>query len=203
MDARDWDERYGDADLVWSVGPNRSVAELTADLTPGRALDVAAGEGRNALWLAERGWHVTAIDFSQVAVERGRRLARDRDVVVDWRVADVTRAPFEEGGYELVVVSYLHLPRAELADVHARAARAVAPGGTLVIVGHDVTNLEEGHGGPQDRDVLIAPDEVAADLARTGIDVVEAGRVTRAVDTEDGPRTAIDCVVVARRAPST
>lgn len=199
MDASDWDDRYADADLVWSAGPNRFVVEETSGLTPGTALDLAAGEGRNALWLAERGWHVTALDFSRVAVERGSRLAADRDLRVEWQVADATSAPFDARSYDLVLVAYLHLPRPALGDVHARAARAVAPGGTLVIVGHDRRNLDEGHGGPQDATVLLDADEVAGDLAQSGLDVVKAERVVREVETDDGVRTALDTLVVARR----
>ncbi|MFL6133228.1 MAG: class I SAM-dependent methyltransferase, partial [Nocardioidaceae bacterium] len=72
MDARAWDERYAASELIWSATPNRFVeAELTS-LPPGRAVDLAAGEGRNALWLADRGWHVTAVDFSLAGLDKGR-----------------------------------------------------------------------------------------------------------------------------------
>lgn len=199
MDARDWDERYGASDLVWTAGPNRFVEEHTAGLEPGSALDVAAGEGRNALWLAQRGWDVTALDFSEVAVERGRRLARERGVEVDLRVADVTVEPFGDRGYDLALVSYLHLPHERLADVHRRAAAAVGAGGTLLIVGHDRTNIERGHGGPQDPGVLLDPGELVDELDGSGLDVLQAGRVTRVVETGDGERTAIDTLLVARR----
>lgn len=202
MDAREWDERYRGSDLVWSAGPNRFVAERTEDLPPGRALDLAAGEGRNAIWLAQRGWSVTAIDFSDVAVERGRRIARERGVDVDWRVADVTVAPLADRGYDLVLVSYLQLPREDRSAVHLRAAGAVAAGGTLLVVGHDRTNLDRGYGGPQDPAVLLDAVEVLDVLDGSGLDVVEAGRVHRTVETEEGERTAIDTLVVVRRPAS-
>ena len=89
MDAARWDERYAATDLLWSAEPNRFVAENLADLPPGRALDLAAGEGRNAIWLARRGWDVTAADFSQVALDRGRRIAGE--TTVRWVCADATR----------------------------------------------------------------------------------------------------------------
>lgn len=199
MDAADWDDRYRGAELVWTVEPNRFVEEQTAGLSPGTALDLAAGEGRNALWLAEQGWEVTAIDFSEVAIDRGRRFAEERGVEVDWQVADVTTVSYGEAAYDLVVVSYLQLPRELLSDVHARAAAAVAPGGTLVIVGHDRTNLAHGYGGPQDLGVLIDPDETVSHIRGAGLEVVQAGRVTRPVDTDAGHRNAIDALVVARR----
>ena len=99
MDARAWDERYAASELVWSATPNQFVAAELADLDPGRALDLAAGEGRNALWLADRGWQVTAVDFSQVALDKGRALqARHEhgsDLQVDWVRADALT--FEPG----------------------------------------------------------------------------------------------------------
>lgn len=199
MDARDWDARYRGSHLVWSDGPNRFVEAHTAELTPGTALDVAAGEGRNALWLAERGWRVTAIDFSEVAVQRGRKLAAERGLDLTWRVADVTTMELGKQRYDLVVVSYLHLPLDQLAGVHRRAATAVAPGGTLVVVGHDRTNLDHGHGGPQDPQLLLEPAEVAGRLADVGLEVELARRVTRPVETDAGQRSAIDTLVVARR----
>lgn len=199
MDAKDWDARYRGSDLVWPDGPNRFVEEHTAELTPGTVLDVAAGEGRNALWLAERGWRVTAVDFSEVAVQRGRKLAAERGLELTWRVADVTTMDLGTGRHDLVVVSYLHLPPDELADVHRRSAVAVAPGGTLVVVGHDRTNLDHGHGGPQDPELLLDPKEVAGRLADVGLEVELARRVTRPVETEAGQRSAIDTLVVARR----
>src|SRR5690606_39971361 len=89
MDSKAWDERYRATGLVWGAGPNRFVVEQTEGLAHGRALDLAAGEGRNAVWLAERGWRVTAVDFSPVAVERGRRIAAERGADVEWAAADV------------------------------------------------------------------------------------------------------------------
>ena len=89
MDARAWDDRYAASELVWSREPNQFVAAELADLPPGRAVDLAAGEGRNAIWLASRGWSATAVDFSQVALDKGARLAGDLDVT--WVCADATR----------------------------------------------------------------------------------------------------------------
>ena len=87
MDAKAWDERYADSELVWSVEPNQFVAAECADLPPGRALDLAAGEGRNSIWLARRGWDVTAVDFSQAGLDKGRRLAGELEI--EWVCGDV------------------------------------------------------------------------------------------------------------------
>jgi SAM-dependent methyltransferase len=200
VDASDWDERYAGREPVWSRGPNVFVERITSDLEPGHALDLAAGEGRNALWLASRGWTVEAVDFSREAIERGRAWAAETDVHgVRWVVADVLAHPVEARGYDLVLLSYLHLPRPEQLTVTRKAASAVAPGGMLLIVGHDPTNLTDGHGGPQEPEVLHGPEDYTAFLDATGLEVERAEHVTREVETEDGTATAIDALVVARR----
>lgn len=193
MDAAAWDHRYASAELVWTAEPNRFVAAELSDLPPGRALDLAAGEGRNAIWLAGRGWQVTALDFSAVAIDKGRLLAEQAGVTVDWVVADVlTYRP--AGGYDLVLVAYLHLPPAQRTVLWATAVTAVAPGGVLLAVGHDITNIADGTGGPQDPTLLYDPDGVAAHL--DGLSIDRAERVHRPV--QDG-RSAIDTLVRAHR----
>jgi SAM-dependent methyltransferase len=190
MDAETWDERYAASDLVWSAEPNTFVVSLTGDLPVGTAIDLGAGEGRNALWLAEQGWQVTAVDFSSVAVERGR--ARPGGDLVDWQVADVTTyEPADR--FDLVLVCYLHLPRHVMRRVLQHAASWVGPGGHLVVVAHAARNLVEGVGGPQDRDRL--PDEELLAEAAADLVVERLEEVDR--DTPDG--TAIDIVLRARR----
>ncbi|MEV4708528.1 class I SAM-dependent methyltransferase [Actinoplanes sp. NPDC049316] len=191
----EWDQRYSAKDLVWGAGPNHFVVREFTGMPPGRALDLAAGEGRNALWLAEQGWQVLALDFSRVAVERGRRLAAERGVDVNWVVADVLSAHLPDGGFDGVLVAYLHLPAPRRAAVLARAAAALAPGGTLLVVGHDRSNLGDGVGGPQDPDVLYTPDEIVAALP--GLTIRRAETALRPVDGSAVP--ARDTVVVATR----
>ncbi|MFO1536827.1 MAG: class I SAM-dependent methyltransferase [Actinomycetota bacterium] len=198
MDARAWDDRYAAAPLVWSAGPNRFVEEAVTGMTPGRALDVACGEGRNALWLAALGWRATAVDFSAVAIDKGRALAAERGLAVDWVVADVTTWAPEPPGFDLVLVCYLQLPAEERATAYRRAADAVAPGGTLLVVAHDVDNIAHGHGGPQDPAVCTTPEAVVAVIG--DLTVVAAGRVHRPVPTEAGTVEAIDTLVRATRA---
>jgi 2-polyprenyl-3-methyl-5-hydroxy-6-metoxy-1,4-benzoquinol methylase len=94
---------------LWSEGPNRFVEEWLGDLRPGSVLDVACGEGRNSVWLAERGWDATGVDFSPVALERARRMADEHDVEVTWVEADVTTWE-AHATYDLVLVAYVHLP---------------------------------------------------------------------------------------------
>ncbi|WP_354643168.1 class I SAM-dependent methyltransferase [Kitasatospora camelliae] len=205
MDSHAWDDRYRTADLVWGSGPNRWVAGECADLPPGRALDLAAGEGRNGIWLAERGWRVTAVDFSRVALDRGRTLAAALPAPVSdrltWIEADLrTAVPAEEGAYDLVLVAYLHLPADQRRAVLTAAARALAPGGTLLVVGHDTTNLTEGTGGPQDPAVLFTPEDLLADLADHGLTTVAAERRHRTAGPSGDPdREAVDALVRLHR----
>jgi len=110
MDRQAWDQRYSGEDLLWRADPNRFLVAQVRDLAPGRALDVACGEGRNAVWLAEQGWTVTGVDFSQVALDKARRLADQRGVMVEWVNADVVDWEPPRAGYDLVALLYLHLP---------------------------------------------------------------------------------------------
>lgn len=199
MDRHAWNDRYAAADLVWTAEPNRTFAAETASLPPGKALDLGAGEGRNAIWLAQQGWTATAVDFSDVALAKARQLAEASDVEIDTIVADVTTYTPPTRAYDLVAVIYLHLPASQRTQVHRRAAAALNPGGTLVVLGHDTTNLTHGHGGPQDAAVLFTPDDVVSDLEPTGLTVTKAERVHRTVTTPDGDRTAIDALVTAHR----
>ena len=195
MQSQEWDQRYAGSDLVWTAEPNRFVvAELQA-LAPGRALDVAAGEGRNAVWLARRGWQVTAVDFSAVGLDKGRRLAEHAGVTVDWVCADVREYEPEPGSFQLVLIAYLQLREAELDGVLRRAAKALAPGGVLLVIGHDVTNLTEGTGGPQDPAVLHTPESIARSLGE--LTVLRSERVRRPV--AGSPRDAVDTLVRAVR----
>lgn len=193
MKAADWDARYAASELVWSAGPNRFVEEECGGLPPGRALDLGCGEGRNAVWLAGRGWRVTGADFSAVALAKGRARAEAAGVEVEWVEADVTAWDPPAGAFDLVAVVYVQLPPADRAALLGHAAAALAPGGTLLVIGHDLVNLTEGVGGPRNPEVLMTPEAVCAEIG--GLEVVRAGRVTRQVDGAE----AIDTLVRAVR----
>jgi SAM-dependent methyltransferase len=195
MDREDWDRRYDTAAFVWDVHPNRFLAEELPGAGSGRALDLACGEGRNAVWLAEQGWDVTGVDFSAVAVAKARQLAEGRGVQAEWLVEDVTVWEPPAAGFDLVVVCYLQLPEAERAAVMERARRALAPGGTFLLVAHDRSNLDRGWGGPQDPGVLPTPDEVTGALE--GLRIVRAEVVERPVEVDGETRVALDTLVRA------
>jgi SAM-dependent methyltransferase len=189
-----WDERHAAREPIESPEPDPTLVDEIGSLRPGRALDLGAGDGRNAIWLASQGWQVTAVDFSGVALDRGRALATARGVRVEWQLADLLEWSPGVSGFDLVTLFFIHLPPDERRGVYARAAAAVAPGGTLLIVGHDRTNLEVGVGGPQDPAVLFTPGEVAAELV--GFRVDQADAVRRPAVDGRGP---IDAIVRAVR----
>lgn len=199
MKGPEWDDRYRSADLVWGKAPNQFVREQCAALAVGRALDVACGEGRNALWLAELGWLVHGTDISAVAIERATSLASVLDDTVrsrlSWAVSDVTAEPPAPDSADLVLLSYVQLSSAERSALVTAAAGAVRAGGRLVLVAHDASNLTAGVGGPQDLDRLYRPDEVAALAEAAGLTVEVAETVERA--TADG--IALDTLVRAHR----
>jgi SAM-dependent methyltransferase len=196
VESQEWDDRYAGRELVWTAEPNRFVVAEVQDLAPGRALDIGAGEGRNAAWLASQGWQVTAVDFSAVGLDKGRRLAQDRGVIVDWVLADVRDYQPEPGCFQLVLIAYLQLREAELDGVLRRAVPALAPGGVLLVVGHDAANLTDGTGGPQDPAVLHTVGSITRSLG--DLTVVRAGRVRRPV--AGSSREAVDTLVRAVRA---
>lgn len=198
MDATGWDERYRASDLVWSSGPNATVEQQLVDHPRGRVLDLAAGEGRNAIWLAEQGFNVEALDFSTVALDRARALAEARGVSIATRVADLTLEP-ELDPADVVLLAYLQLTPGPLAAIHRWAAELVAPGGTFLLVAHARRNVTEGHGGPSAPEVCPTVDEVTQELRAAGLVIERGEEFDRVVETDDGPRTAIDLLVRATR----
>lgn len=195
LDPAWWEQRYRSYERVWSGNVNPSLADVAAGLTPGTALDAGAGEGADAVWLAEHGWRVTAVDASQTALDRGAAAAAGRGLDVAWVQADLrTWTPATR--YDLVTSHYLH---AEGGRGWAWLADAVAPGGTLLVVGHDLSDLD----GPVARPHLArlghTADQVAADLDPAQWASIEP-RVVERPHRHDGAEVLVrDAVLVARR----
>lgn len=177
-------------DPIESADADPTLVEEVGAMTPGVALDVGAGDGRNAIWLAEHGWRVTAVDFSSVALDRGRSVAEAAGVGVEWRLADLLEWVPPADAFDLVAIFFIHLPSEERQLVYAKAAAAVARGGTLLVVAHDRANLTDGVGGPRDPDVLFTPDEIIRDLP-SGFVVERAETVRRVTSTGPAPLDAV------------
>ncbi len=192
-----WDERHGARDPIEDHAPDPTLVEVAAGLVPGTALDLGCGDGRNATWLASAGWTATGVDFSAVGLARAATRAEAHGLTVDWVQADLLTWAPPAVAFDLVLLMFIHLPATERDAVYAAAAAAVAPGGTLLVVGHDRTNLTDGVGGPQDPDVLFTAAEIAAALP-AGFDVARQDTVRRG-DAGAGERVPVDAVLVACR----
>jgi len=193
-----WDERYAGRDYLWDVEPNRFVERELAGVAPGSAIDLAAGEGRNAVWLARQGWDVTAVDFSRVGLEKARRLAADHGV--SERVSPVLAdaLTYEPAALvDLVVIAYLQLAPAQVRIALEHAASWLRPGGRVLVVAHDRSNIEHGYGGPSDPDHCYTVAETVAALGPLRIERAEVAE--RPVEAEDGRRVALDTLVIATR----
>ena len=166
----DWDHRYG-GDQIWSGNPNGTLVKEISGLAPGRALDVGAGEGGDALWLAEQGWKVTASDISQRALDRVDDEAKRRGLRVERHHADANALDaFETAAFDLVSAQYASIPRTPDGRGVRNLLNAVAPGGTLLVVGHDLEPMRAPidtptHSRPFDPDAYVRVDDFAAALA--------------------------------------
>ncbi|MGZ4432200.1 MAG: class I SAM-dependent methyltransferase [Trebonia sp.] len=207
FDAAFWDARYSSAHSLWSGNPNHHlVAEVggPAGLAPGTALDAGAGEGADAIWLAERGWQVTAVDVSGVALGRAaEHAAKAGDEVaarIRWLREDLIEWTPPERAYDLVTSQYMHLPGALRHTFFARLAAAVRDGGTLLIVGHHPSDLDTTLQRPNHPELLFTGDELASDLGGDGWEIVTNVAAERETTDPDGrPVTAHDTVFRARR----
>lgn len=221
LGADKWDARYGADKAVWSPEPNAFIADLVQQFAPGpsnstrgtasgptsgrsvgHAVDLGAGEGRHAIWLAGLGWNVEAVDFSEVGLAKGAANARvvngvDLNAKITWTVADaITWAP-APNSVDLVVIAYLQLDEAESAAVIRNISPGLAPGGHIVWVSHDLLNYTEGTGGPQMPSLLQTPEQLRKWMRAAGLTVELAE--TRARPIEDAPYPALDCIAVARK----
>jgi thioredoxin reductase/SAM-dependent methyltransferase len=199
-----WEERYGSKPSIWSGNPNAQLVAETADLSPGRALDVGCGEGADAVWLAERGWHVTGVDISPTALARATENAAtagaDVAARLTWRHADLRREPVPGDGYDLVSAHFMQLPQPERGELFARLAAAVAPGGTLLIVGHHPSDLRASSHRMHFPELMYTAEDVAADLDPQLWETLATQSRPRAATGHDGaPTTLHDAVLVARR----
>ena len=185
-----WDARYETEGALWGGEPNQFLAEIASLLDPGTALDLGCGQGRNSFWLASRGFTVTGLDLSPVAIEQATEVANELGIDVSFESVDLTTWDPDGRVWDLVVLTYLHLSGERRPIVHGAARRAVAPGGRLVVIAHHLDNLENGVGGPPVPDLLFTEQQLADDFS--DLTILRNEKVIRT--TEEGD--AIDLVFV-------
>jgi SAM-dependent methyltransferase len=192
MDSHGWDTRYEEKGLIWSAEPNMFLPPIVDRLRVGTALDLACGEGRNSIWLANQGWRVTGVDFSSVGIEKAKKLAGNTSVA--WVVADIT-AYEPDRKRDLVIIVYVHLDPAGMRSLFNNASDALSPGGTLIAVGHALRNLEDGVGGPPYPGILWTEEKIAPLVG--DLNVISLSEVLRPVEGSDVD--AIDVLVHAMK----
>lgn len=189
-----WDARYEAKGALWGAEPNQYLAEIAQTLDPGTALDLGCGQGRNSLWLASRGFEVTGLDLSPVAIEQATAVAAELDLNVSFESVDLTTWDPSDRVWDLVALTYLHLSNKRRPVVHDAARRAVAAGGRVVVIAHHLDNFENGVGGPPVPDLLFTEQQLANDFS--DLEILRNEKVIRTTDEGD----AIDLVFVAVRA---
>lgn len=200
-----WEDRYSGAGLAWSGNPNPVLVSETSDLAPGRALDIGSGEGGDAFWLASRGWSVTGVDIAVNALAKARNRAESADPVaaalIDWQQHDLTEWSPPPGAFDLVSAQFMHLPEPERSRLFRSLAAAVAPGGTLLIVGHDVSGMEVGEHQGHMLALMFTADDVVAAIEGNGLTVEVAESRARQGVLPDGTTAEVRDIVVKASSP--
>lgn len=198
--AAEWDDRYAGPGPIWSGDPNGALVAEVAGLRPGHALDVGCGEGGDAAWLAGRGWQVTALDVSGVALQRAAELGRRAGVEVTWVHAGLLEAELPPRGFDLVSAQYPALRRTPDADAERALLAAVAPGGTLLVVHHADVDVEHARARGFDPADYVSPADVLALLdGGWQVEVDERRPRTAPVVVGAGSHPTEDLVLRARR----
>ena len=198
MDPHRWDERYSSTEFVFGTEPNDFLASVAGQIPPGPVLMLGEGEGRNAVFLAGRGYEVVAIDQSEVGLAKARRLADERGVRIQTRQADLNDYRIESGAWAGIVSIFCHLPLSIRVPLHAAVVRGLRPGGVFVLEAYTPRQLGRGTGGPPDPEMMPTLDLLTDELA--GLEFVYARELEREV-CEGVRHTGLAAVVqlVARR----
>ncbi len=204
MDSKYWDEKYSTEEFIYTKVVNRFIAELCGDLEVSgskRAIELAGGEGRNAVWLAKQGWHVENVDFSQKALDKYLTLALEEGVaeICSATCADALKFEPLVSPVELAVIGYLQIPEAQLEVATRRIAGYVADGGHLMGVWHSRDNLVGGFGGPRDPDVLPNVETITKALEGTGLTIQILENREGQIQTKEGLKPSTTLVLLAKR----
>jgi SAM-dependent methyltransferase len=201
MDAAYWDAKYDTDEFIYTKIENRFVKEFCADLTPGKAIDLAGGEGRNTVWLASLGWKVENIDISAKALAKSAKFAAESGVAdrCTETLATVDGFASQTAPVDLAVVGYLQIEMAALAESIAAVAKCLRPGGILVGVWHARENLDGGFGGPQNPLILPTAAELITMAQTAGLEVDVCENRDGQIQTKDGLKPSITVVLKAHR----
>lgn len=194
-----WNERYAEPFASYGTDPNDYLREVADRIPEGPVLCLAEGEGRNAVFLAGRGHHVTAVDLSEVGLRNARELAARQEVTIETVIADLASYDFGSSRWAGIVSIWAHVPSAIRPNLHAACARALRPGGVFVLEAYTPRHLERpGIGGPSDPDALPTPAELRRDLA--GLRLEHCREVDRDITEgkyHHGPSTTVQVLAVA------
>jgi len=201
MDNTAWVKKYDTDNYVYTTDVNQFVVELCGGLEPGKAIDVAGGEGRNAVWLAEQGWTVEVIDFAPNALAKARKLAEERGVAEHVLTTEASALEFEAqlAPVDLALVAYLHIYSHQFAQAMAKTVAAIRPGGHLMGVWHALENLQFNSHGPQNPDSLPSVESLSKLCTELGLEVLTLENRDGKVRTDEGPKPSVTVVLLARK----
>lgn len=201
MDKAFWDSKYSTDEFVYTKDVNRFVKQHLEDLAPGKAIDLAGGEGRNSVFLAQKGWQVENIDISSVGLEKCQKLAAERNVLKNITTTLASGLDFESvlAPVDLGLVAYLQLPKSDLEISLARLAGSLRPGGIFFGVWHALENLENGFGGPQDPRVLPEANSIKDLLLQLEFEISFVENKAGQVQTSQGLQPSITLVAMASK----
>lgn len=168
-----WNQRYATEEYAYGKEPNDFLRRTADDIQPGRILCLAEGEGRNAVYLAQQGWKVTAVDISEVGLAKAQRLAAERGVHIETVQADLADFTIEPNSWEAVVSIFCHLPSNIRAPLHERVVSGLKPGGTLVLEAYHPRQLELGTGGPSTPELLADLNTLRAELRGMNLQLMQ------------------------------
>ena len=201
MDPTSWIRKYQTDAYVYTKDVNQFVVELTGNLKQGKAIDLAGGEGRNAVWLAEQGWQVENIDFAQNALDKCNLLAAERGVaeLVSTTCASALDFTSQLAPVDLVVVAYLHIYSHQFAVAIQNAVAALKPGGTLMGVWHALENIQHNSHGPQNPDTLPSVESLTELCDSLGLRVQVCENRDGFVRTDEGPKPSVTVILLATK----
>ncbi len=181
-----WNERYSTVEYAYGTAPNPYFkTQLDRIANPGRILLLCEGEGRNAVYAAQQGWQVTAVDFSETGKEKALKLAAEKNVSMDYRISDVAQFEFEKyGPWDVIALIYAHFPSSIRADIHHKCSLALAPNGQILLEGFNKQQLGHASGGPKNMDMLYSQNMLAEDFS--GLDILENSELAIMLEAGEG-----------------